>query len=279
MKKEKILSALTAAALSFSCVSVTAFADSRNDFSDEEILASSVKPVITSDKITLTVDEAKSKPTQSINISVNGADKEYSSAELFVMYDNRLTLSNEDIHAGPAVSAKLGINTGYLYSPAFTDTMNVVSLWYSDSKNNGSDGVMWSLDFTLPSDISEGDIFPIDIIDYADENTKSVFLDSASKNMVMQAYAFLKGIYNENNPNLTDEPIYNTPYDGYIYIKPEEHTTTTTTTTTATTTTETTTTTTSATTTTDIMPESAFADSIITGAFQIHQEISAKAII
>ena len=99
MKFQKTLSALTAAIVSLSSVSMTVFADddARHGLTDWEIENASVKPKITASKITMTLSEAReiianNDGKVTLSIAVSGANNQYCSTGFHVYYDDRLDL-------------------------------------------------------------------------------------------------------------------------------------------------------------------------------------------
>ena len=271
---KKVFSAIAVTAVAVSATSVTAFADARNGLTDAEIEASAVKPKITASQITMTLDQAKASIESGEGVTwsiiINGADGEYCSTGMHVYYDDRLEIAqdkrgNDLIKKGEAGeelsqakeldnenAADYAPHAGSVSNSSKTAGMKGFFVTTAGQENNGYDGQLWDITVNLPADVEAGDLFPIDIVYKSVGGVEDVFLDIDRANLAMQAYAFTKGIYNEDNLN-PDEPLEGTPYDGYILIEPgEEETTTTTTTetTTTTTTTETTTTTTTTATTT-----------------------------
>ena len=270
---KKVFSAIAVTAVAVSATSVTAFADARNGLTDAEIEASAVKPKITASQITMTLDEAKASIESGEGVTwsiiINGADGEYCSTGMHVYYDDRLEIAqdkrgNDLIKKGEAGeelsqakeldnenAADYAPHAGSVSNSSKTAGMKGFFVTTAGQENNGYDGQLWDITVNLPADVEAGDLFPIDIVYKSVGGVEDVFLDIDRANLAMQAYAFTKGIYNEDNLN-PDEPLEGTPYDGYILIEPgeEETTTTTTTETTTTTTTETTTTTTTTTTVT-----------------------------
>ena len=266
---KKVFSAIAVTAVAVSATSVTAFADARNGLTDDEIEASAVKPKITASQITLTLDEAKDIIANNDglvewSISIEDANKEYCSTGMHVYYDERLSIATDPdddevlmINLGKAgrnlSQAKELDNENAADYPAHkanvmasksdkTAGMKGFFVTTAGQENNGYNGQLWDVTVKLPSDVEAGALFPIDIVYKSVGGVADVFLDIDRSNLAMQAYAFTKGIYNEDNLN-PNEPLEGTPYDGYILIEPGEEETTTTTTTTETTTTTTTTTT------------------------------------
>ena len=257
MKLKKLLSIAIASVFSIPSLSFTAFANANQGLTESEIENASVKPKLTASKITMTLDEAMSNNVVTLAISVDGADGEYCSTGIHVYYDDRLSLAEnsrgryqirnaQDFLSGTyktddKSAAACPPHSGSTLNSSKTAGMKGIFLSTSGSGNDGFDGDIWTFDVELPNYAEPGDVFPIDILYKSNAYAEDMFLDINREKIDMQAYVFTKGIYNEENLNFVDEPIYGTSYDGYIYIKPEIITTTTTTATTTTTTTTTTT--------------------------------------
>ena len=273
---KKAFSALALAAVAVSATSVSAYADSYKydaasggAYSDkltaDQINAAEVKAKITATKEVITLDEAKANPTRTIEINIaSGQDKAYyASTGIHYYVDSRLTIVTNRVGA-PAGTR--GDATEYLDAVSFDpddpsinnpndpDMQKGIFISSAAKDDFGFDGLMYSFQVQLPSDVAEGDVFPIDI-KYVSVNTYDTFSPSDSlsaRSRAIQAYAFTQGIYNaeyNNNFKADAADVEKVPaladikgeYDGYIAI--EAATTTSSTTTTTTTTSEETTTT------------------------------------
>ena len=71
-------------------VSFSAYADVTKGLSEEEILNSSVKPVMTVTKELLQPDGNISSRKMNISVYISGADKKYASTGIHLFYDSRL---------------------------------------------------------------------------------------------------------------------------------------------------------------------------------------------
>jgi hypothetical protein len=263
MKKnslKKVLAGAAVTAMAASMASMTAFADAQNGYDMAKIQSSAVQPKITVTKEVLTLEEAKANPTRTISISVEGANAKYCSTGMHFYYDNRLEAVKDpfgrvNVGKGPAINYLSAVE--YKEDPTAVDyntTDNKFGgVFFSTAGNAdmGLDGVMFTLEFTIPDDAKEGDVYPFNILYRENEYGTDLFAAKAKteeSSKLMQAYAFTLGINSPQNlyASSADEPanvkavMDGTEYDGYIAIEGPAETTTTTTTAPATTTTTTT---------------------------------------
>lgn len=277
MKKnsfKRVASALAIAAVAASASSMAAFADEYNGFTMDQINNSETKPVVSisvdgNDKgVVYGVDEAKGK-TVSVSVKVDGAQLKYASTGFHIYYSDKLELTTDpdfgtiNVNAGKAIT-KLSPGTPKEDPTAGTGFKGVFVCTAGDS-NLGINGEMWNLEFKLPADAAEGDVYPIDIIYKSNENAEDLFVNTEvnQAGQLMQAYTFTKGIYNAKENNTFAAAAADVEkcaalgdidksYDGYIAVAggttstETSATTTETETTTSTTVTETETTTSSA---------------------------------
>ena len=225
-------------------------------FSEAEIEASIVKPVISASKKVITLEEAKN--SQQIDITISGADGKYSDTSMHIYYDPRLDiemdrLGNPNVKIGEAGE---NLMSQVMVDPTVADNdCDGLLLMTAGNGNDGKDGVLWSLNVMLPDDAEEGDVYPINIIYCSNATSEDLFINEEQdeQGKLMQAYAWTRGIYSEKynyNFEADMDDIEKCPalknikrnVDGYIAIADGEKITTTTTTTTTTSTTVTTTT-------------------------------------
>lgn len=237
------------------------------EFTQEQIDASEVKP-----ELYLTIDGQKYgkvfKPgdlagkTVTCSLNVSGAEGEYVSTQLHILYDKRLTVKENDngkpCTPGEAISDLYEAVNADVPSSVSHDGIYERSLLISTYGigNDGKDGVMWSFDVEFPAEITEGDFFPLDIrySTYPEVNIDDFFAAvdyDKERSLLMQAYTFSRGIFNGETrsfePSSADvslcQALSGIPADCDGYIAVEGTLPVTTTSTTATTTTTTTTTT------------------------------------
>ena len=92
----------------------------------------------------------------SVDLSVSGADKEYAMTCFCVKYDERLELVDGEAKIGPA-----GEELEYGQA-LFDEPYHEIALCTAGLDNAGRDGVLWTLDFKLPSNVKSGDKFEIE---------------------------------------------------------------------------------------------------------------------
>lgn len=181
------------------------------------------------DKVTLPYDKAaamaKAGTVQTINLNVEGAAGTVNAVGFHTFYDTRLTIvDNEDGDKMTGGNAVKGFSESQVVIGNEGGQLNYVA---SAGGNKLKDGVIFSIDFKLPTNVQPGDLYPIGLQFWSDGKTTDLFYNQEQNDAgrLQMAYIFTQGIEN-----------------GYIAI---ENTTTTTSTTTTTTTSTSTTTTTS----------------------------------
>ena len=236
---KKITTAFIIITIAFSGSFIKAAAD--GGYTDEEIENSEVKPRIVVSKEVLSLDYAKAHPKRTITISIYGAENKYCCTGLRVNFDQRLTMDldksgNPDVKLGEACEGFMhAVRRDKLCPSEGTHSSNIdptkskqvgmdgFFLTSASAGDNGGDGVLYTLDVTLPKDIQPGDVFPIDVL-YKEFNGRyDLFDDTISKYCTMGPYLFTRGIYNKNiNPYPGDDYLEaGCEYDGYIAIKKE----------------------------------------------------------
>ena len=236
MKKntlKSVVSALAVSAVALSASAMTVFAGAaggqKYDLGDLDLSKATVKPTLTLSSEKLDYDAAKGA-TVTITLTVGGADKKYAATGLHVNYDSRLKLvPNEDDEL--ATKGPAGSGLGAEIQP---DGTHGIFMATDASGDKGKNGVLWSFDFQLPTEIDiNGDKFPIEIVYQTKPSAEDLFTNVAKDEVgeLMQAYVFTQGVT-----------------QGVIEVAPSPTTTPTTTRTTTTTVKSTTSTTTSKTT-------------------------------
>ncbi|MBO5163441.1 MAG: NPXTG-anchored protein [Ruminococcus sp.] len=257
---KKAFSLVALGAVAVSAASMNAFAESEDarfsadgKFSAAEIEASEIKPVITATQEVITLEDAKAAPMRKVQVSVTGANAKYAATGFHIYYDKRLEIEM-DPFGGPKATRGAGAEYLTTKTPDLDPTaadfdMKGIFVCSAADMDKGLDGVVWEFNVTLPEDVAEGDVFPIDILYRSNKTNEDLFTNNAKDlpGRLMQAYTFTRGIYNpEYNPNFKAAAAdvekcaaladMNGAHDGYIAIADGEEpvTTTTTTTTTAT---------------------------------------------
>jgi hypothetical protein len=178
---------------------------------------SNIKPTLKIDKLEVPASAAGTK--QRVALKISGADGKYSRTSFHVNYDNRLTVSDDDLSFGTAVS-KLS---------KFHDvSSDCIFLCTDGSKDTGKDGDYAYIDFTIPADAAPGDLYPIGIEYYNGSTSNDCFTDmlGTDTGKLMQSYLFTYGIENGYIKIVEDEPVQSddtqvyvsihTPEDGYV---------------------------------------------------------------
>lgn len=197
------VAASTATMTSFAAIDATPYMDgARNGFTDAEIANSPVKPVVSVTKEILTLNDAKENPVRTVEISVADANLKYCSSGLHLYFDKRLTLNTTplgtpDVKIGPAAEY-LTVDLPTLDPTAEEQGLSGVFMCSAAKMDAGQDGVIWRINFTLPSDAKEGDAYPIDIFYKSVPAAEDLFTNNADdeEGKLMQAYFFTQSINN-----------------------------------------------------------------------------------
>ena len=184
------------------------------------------------DKVKLPYDKAaamaKAGTVQTINLNVEGAAGTVNAVGFHTFYDTRLTIvDNEDGDKMTGGNAVKGFSESQVVIGTEGGQLNYVA---SAGGNKLKDGVIFSIDFKLPTNVQPGDLYPIGLQFWSDGKTTDLFYNQEQNDAgrLQMAYIFTQGIEN-----------------GYIAIDTTTSTTSTTTTTSTSTTTTTSTSTSS----------------------------------
>ena len=143
--------------------------------------------------------EARNKQ-QSVSLIVDGANGLYSDTVIYVYYDSRMT-------AGEALPGKAieKLSTGQ----AMGDTKDFMVLTTAGSDDLGADGVMWELNFTLPSNCKAGDIFDVSVGTSKYGKIQPLFTNFAydAKGDALTKYIFTNGL-DTGGITVIDDPPY-----------------------------------------------------------------------
>lgn len=183
------ITAIAAGSLHFPA-SMTTHGAADGGFSEAQIEASTLKPTLSASTIYVAASEAPSS-IQTINISISGADKNYSSTGFHVYFDERLTLVPNQWGGAATKGAGVTMLSSESYSKG-----NCLFLTTAGSRDLGRDGIMWSFDVKLPADAKNGDIYPIKLAYEKGSITEDVFINAPSEkdSRLMQAWIFTKGM-------------------------------------------------------------------------------------
>ena len=143
------------------------------------------EPVFHLSDTVVCLDDAQTK-NQHVTISVDGANGLYCNTLIYVYFDSRMKVG--EAYGGPAIQK---LATGQ----AVGDTGDFIVLVTAGRANDGKDGVMWEIEFTLPSDCQVGDVFTFEIgpTKYGMEPIFSD-VDCSTEGMALTDYIFTKGI-------------------------------------------------------------------------------------
>lgn len=124
--------------------------------------------------------------TQTVEIYVDGANQRYCNTLIYLYYDDRMQVG--EACGGPAIS-KLTCGQGV------GDTGDFITLVTAGRNNSGKDGLMWTVDFTLPKDCKVGDIFNFEIgpTKYG-EKPLFMNIEYNDEGKAMTDYIFTKGV-------------------------------------------------------------------------------------
>ncbi|MBR3665723.1 MAG: NPXTG-anchored protein [Ruminococcus sp.] len=196
MKKnifKSAIAALAVSALAVSASAVSAFAGpaagQAYDPGSLDVNSSTVKPTLTLDQKSIDISAIGTPVT--INLTVAGAEGKYAPTGLHIQYDSRLTLVKRDGEFAEkgAAGKQLGYTEEY-------DTANSFFVTTMADDNKGRDGVLWIMDFQVPSDAKVGDKYPIEIAYQSRKNNEDLFTNVKKDNegLLMQAWTFMNGI-------------------------------------------------------------------------------------
>lgn len=111
------------------------------------------KPIFKLSRTEVYLSEAQNRKEQ-VTITVEGADKLYSETLLYVYFDSRLKIG--EAKAGQAIDQLTS-------EQALGDTKDFIVLTTGGAADAGKDGLMWTVDVTLPADCKAGDVFSFEV--------------------------------------------------------------------------------------------------------------------
>lgn len=172
--------------------------NSNNIYTAEEINTSTVKPVLSLSKTE--VDYTNAGQQVPVTLSVKGADKAWNCMGVHIYYDERLILETK---TNGMINYSIGAAAEDIPFSVADSTDNGIFFTCSGEANLGRDGDIVTFYFTLPNNINPGDSFPIEIkYEYTildDIIATDLFtnrIDNLSRDELMEAYVFTKGIEN-----------------------------------------------------------------------------------
>ena len=193
------------------------------EFTEDEILDSTIQPELSAPIITLTESEADSAGIIPIDIYLNGSEDSWNNIKFHLDYDSRLWRQTDE-YGNPKYTVGFAAEQLYMKSAGCNDDTDYPSLYFAasgdENANQGTDGLIVTFYLSLPSNAAAGDIYALDLnmVDGSDVFTN---YENDTTGQLMQAYLCEYGLT-----------------DGYIQIiedEVQESTSTTTVTTTSTT--------------------------------------------
>ncbi|MCR4795006.1 MULTISPECIES: leucine-rich repeat protein [Ruminococcus] len=137
---------------------------------------------------------------EQLTITVEGAENLYSETVLYVYFDSRLKIG--EATAGQAISQ-------LTWGQALGDTKDFIVLTTGGAADTGKDGLMWTVDVTLPADCKVGDIFTYEIGKSKYGKIQPLFTNFANddKGKAMTKYAFSEGL-DKGEIKIIEDPPY-----------------------------------------------------------------------
>ena len=200
-------------------------------YTPEEIDISPVKPQAELSKLVIPASSAGD--TVTVKLSLNNCSGMYNNLGLHFRMDDRISVvSGDDPDDLAIVKGDALQNCPSLVSRRFNEPeegWNEYGIMNADTENNGTDGDIALITIKIPDNAKPGDVYPLDIIYHSGNMFNSDNLDH-STSMLMKAYFFTKGIFNEeynNNFTASEEDIAKVKAladiagycDGYIAIE------------------------------------------------------------
>lgn len=223
-----------AGAVTHEYTEITANAAADGGFSEEEIKACSVSPVVSLPEIVISAEEAKNSPYVRVSLSVSGADRKFATVELWTSFDNRLSIVSKT-SGEPEVSIGSALDnfytesrlSRYLDNSAMTD-LNGIRIIGSALGNYGTSGDIFTVTVKLPDDVKNGDYFPLSVRYLDHGSTDNRFVNSLFTNQqndndgkLMQARLFTSGIRNgfiRISDDKRTHPVGDTNLDGQVTL-------------------------------------------------------------
>ena len=191
---KRLCAALAVSAVAASATSVLASAVDANysctnfpydqyGITAEQVAGSKVQPAIAIEKKTIKLADAKNP--QTLDITISGADAQYNAFGFHVAYDSRLTVNktrNKIFSKGDALEEFLLQENDIRQPVAPTEdnagTDGLIFFAGAASGNAGYDGVMTTMNFSLPSDAKAGDIYYVGFEYHNSASTEDQFVAS-----------------------------------------------------------------------------------------------------
>ena len=202
-------SAAAAVMLSGMCC-LNAAAAENSAFTQDQINSSDVKPILSMSEIDIPADKLSENRTVNISLSVSGASKKYSTAEVWTIFDDRLVINRAAdgkpaAVKGPAakyLNTAFGITDYYNKQERRLIKQNGVRFIAACGNDYGLDGVLYTVQVTLPENAAAGDVYPLDIVYMDSDITGNPYVFSSFTNIsnsedgqLMEAWTFQNGLH------------------------------------------------------------------------------------
>ena len=218
---KKIFSVMLSALI---CICPMNFMDTyAYSFTQEEIESSEIKPQLSFPQINISEAKAKENPEITVSLTLSGAERKYSTAEIWTSFDSRLSVKKDDdtgdnyFESGYAfknLNVTGGKSSYYDNSGNTVRDLNGIRIIGTSGKDTGLDGTVFTTTVILPDDVKEGDVFPLKVIHMTMENANNDFVNSTFTNAD-----------NDRTGKLMGEWLFtNGLNDGFIKITGEQET-------------------------------------------------------
>ncbi|WP_028517007.1 leucine-rich repeat protein [Ruminococcus flavefaciens] len=156
------------------------------------------KPIFKLSRTEVYLSEAQNRKEQ-VTITVEGAEKLYSETVLYVYFDSRLKIG--EATAGQAIEQLTG-------EQALGDTKDFIVLTTGGATDAGKDGLMWTVDVTLPADCKVGDVFSFEVGKSKYGKIQPLFTNFANddKGKTMTKFIFSDGLDKGSITVIADPP-------------------------------------------------------------------------
>ncbi len=156
------------------------------------------KPIFKLSHTEVYLSESPNRKEQ-VTITVEGADKLYSETVLYVYFDSRLKIG--EVTAGQAIDQLTG-------GQAIGDTKDFIVLTTGGSTDAGKDGLMWTVDVTLPAECKVGDVYSFEVGKSKYGKIQPLFTNFANDDngKAMTKYAFSDGLDKGSITVIADPP-------------------------------------------------------------------------
>ncbi len=164
------VSAVAASASAVSAIAAGPAAGQEYNLNGLDPSKAATKPTLSLTQEKISLEEAKANPTRTIELTVSGAAGKYAPTGLHIDYDERLKIVEDG-----GFYADLGPAGKRLSQEQQGDGTHGFFVATAASSDAGQDGVLWTFQLTLPSDVKGGDKFPIEIAYRSKQSAEDLF--------------------------------------------------------------------------------------------------------